>query len=567
MHSNFDSRRYLIPFRSALLPQIFTDVLVIGSGVAGMRAALSASEHSDVIVLAKGGLEDSNTVWAQGGIAAVVDAENDSVAGHVRDTLETGAGLCDEPVVRRIIEAAPEHVRQLVDLGMPFDRDAGGQLQLGREGGHTRHRVLHADGDATGRALARTLIEAVRSREAIRIFDNCFVLDLLTDGGGRCLGAITHHPKHGLQMLWAGATILASGGCGQVYRETTNPPMATGDGLAMAYRAGAELADLEFTQFHPTTLYIAGSSRSLISEAVRGEGAYLVNSAGERFMQGIHKLAELAPRDTVSRAILKQLASESTGGIYLDVRHIGAQRFTQRFPSIAATLREFDIDPGRQLIPIRPAAHYMVGGVWVDAQGRTSLEGLYACGEAACTGLHGANRLASNSLLEGLVGGEETGRHCREIARTAAAKPLVIVSDIRISQRPDLDLADISSSLRSLMWRRVGIERDGTQLAEAASELDNWTGYALDKIFDDKTGWEVQNLLWTAALITRAAAERKESRGIHFRTDHPGTDPAMRVHITWRRGRDEAGAVAVAQVSNATPGSAGATPPRGASPA
>jgi len=542
MLSNFDSRRYLIPFRSALLPQIFTDVLVIGSGVAGLRAALAAAEHSDVILLAKGSLNDSNTFWAQGGIAAVVDSAGDTIDDHVRNTLETGAGLCDEPVVRRIAEAAADHMHQLVDMGMPFDRDDEGCLQLGREGGHTAHRILHAHGDATGRALASTLIGAVQARDSIRTFDHCFALDLLSDpdGGDQCLGAITHHPKHGLQMIWAGATILASGGCGQVYRETTNPPIATGDGLAMAYRAGAEVADLEFTQFHPTTLYIAGSSRSLISEAVRGEGAYLVNDAGERFMQGQHELAELAPRDTVSRAILTQLAAPGADGVYLDVRHIGAERFTQRFPTIAATLHEFDIDPGQQLIPIRPAAHYMVGGVRVDACGRTTLQGLYACGEAACTGLHGANRLASNSLLEGLVCGEEAGRDCLETVREAAVRPLGIVSDIRLSQRAWLDLADITMSLRSLMWRRVGIERDGSQLTEVAAEMDYWAGYVLDKIFDGKAGWEVQNLLWTAALITRAALARAESRGIHFRLDYPEANPSLCRHLIWRRGQPEA---------------------------
>lgn len=542
MHASFDSRRYLIPFRSALLPQIFTDVLVIGSGVAGLRAALAAAEHSDVILLAKGDLDDSNTAWAQGGIAAVVDTEGDTTDDHVRNTLKTGAGLCDEPVVRRIVEAGANHMHQLVDLGMPFDRDDAGQLQLGREGGHNASRVLHADGDATGRALATTLIRAVGECDSIRAFTRCFALDLLTDpdGGQRCLGAITHHPKHGLQMIWAGATILASGGCGQVYRETTNPPVATGDGLAMAYRAGAEVADLEFTQFHPTTLYIAGSSRSLISEAVRGEGAYLVNDAGERFMVGQHELAELAPRDTVSRAILRELSSGGSQGIWLDVRHLGASRFRARFPSIAATLDGFDIDPGTQLVPIRPAAHYMVGGVRVDSRGRTGIEGLYACGEVACTGLHGANRLASNSLLEGLVCGEESGRDCRDVVRAAAVRPLGIVSDIRISQRAWLDLADISSSLRSLMWRRVGIERRGDELGEVAADLDYWAGYVLDKIFDDQQGWEVQNLLWAGALIARAALARAESRGIHFRLDYPESDPDQCRHLAWQRGRSEA---------------------------
>ncbi len=547
MHANFDHRRYLIPFRSALLPQIFTDVLVIGAGVAGLQAALAAATHSDVIVLAKASLEESNTAWAQGGIAAVVDTEHDTIEAHVRNTLETGAELCDEPVVRRIVEAGPEQMRHLVDLGMPFDRHKDGRLHLGREGGHTAHRVLHAHGDATGKALAETLIAAVAAHDSVRVFNQCFALDLLTDPAeeGRCLGAITYHPRYGLQMIWAAATILASGGCGQVFRESTNPPVATGDGLAMAYRAGAELADLEFTQFHPTTLYIAGASRSLISEAVRGEGAYLVNGAGERFMVGQHELAELAPRDTVSRAILRQLAADARG-IYLDVRHLDTGRFSSRFPGIAAKLREFDLDPGRHLIPIRPAAHYLIGGVRVDERSRTSLEGLYACGEVACTGLHGANRLASNSLLEGLVCGEDAGRDCHDLVRAALVRPRPIVSDIRISQRPWLDLADITSSLKSLMWRQMGIERRGDQLAGIVTELDHWAGYTLDKIFDEREGWEVQNQLWTAALLTRSALARTESRGTHCRLDFPERRADLRVHLVWQRGRSTPATVPVA---------------------
>ena len=539
LHPIFDDRRYLIPFRAALLPHLFTDVLVIGSGVAGLRAALAAADHSDVVVLAKADLDDSNTAWAQGGIAAVTEAE-DRTQDHVRDTLVAGAGLCNESVVRRIVEAAPAHMRQLIDLGMPFDRDGAGALQRGREGGHGRHRVLHADGDGTGRVLVATLLEAVRRHESIRLFDHCFALDLLSDAGdgGRCLGAITHHQRFGLQVIWAPATILASGGSGQVYRETTNPPVATGDGLAMAYRAGAAVADVEFTQFHPTTLYVAGATRSLISEGVRGEGAHLVNAAGERFMVGEHELAELAPRDIVARAIHRQLALAGDKGVFLDPHPIGAARFIERFPSISATLRQFDIDPGADLIPIRPAAHYAIGGLWVDARGRTSIDGLYACGEAACTGLHGANRLASNSLLEGLVCGLETGLDCLDTVRRGSRAPLKIVSDIADAQRT-LDLADIRSSLVSLMWRRLGIERDGEALEDVAARIDLWASYTLEAVFDERPGWEVQNLLCVARLTTRAAARRRESRGTHFRVDFPVLDPGLAVHLTWRRGDSE----------------------------
>ena len=549
MDSVFDDRRYLIPFRAALLPQIFTDVLVIGGGVAGMRAALAASEHGDVIVVSKGGLRDSNTYWAQGGVAAVLD-ESDSADAHVADTLAAGAGLCDVPTVRQVVEAGPTEVKQLMAWGMHFDRTTGGDgddqvpadLAFGREGGHGHARILHADGDATGRALAIVMHERVRENERVRLFEQCFILDLLTVDTGssrQCVGAITHHSKYGLQVIWAQATILASGGCGQVYRESTNPPVATGDGLAMAYRAGAGVADLAFMQFHPTTLYIAGASRALITEAVRGEGAYLVDRAAHRFMPDYDERAELAPRDVVSRAILRQMAKTGHSHVYLDVRHIGSERFAQRFPGISRLLSQFDIDPGTRLIPVHPSAHYMIGGVWTDEQGRTDIPGLYACGEAACTGLHGANRLASNSLLEGLVFGQITGHVCAEMLTGNGRTPVKIVSDIRPSDRLELDLADVRSSLRSVMWRHVGIERDGERLGEVAEMFEFWARYTLDKIVDDQAGWEVQNLLTAGALITQAARWREESRGTHYRTDFPETRKAYHVHELWHRGEQK----------------------------
>jgi L-aspartate oxidase len=554
MHRVFDERRYLIPFRSMLLPQIFTDVLVVGTGVAGMRAALAAAEQgADVIVTAKGELKQSNTWWAQGGIAAVV-AEDDTFDSHVGDTLTAGAGLCDEPVVRRIVEAAPRQIDVLRRWGMRFDRVGGERLAaydgegpplaLGREGGHAAFRILHADGDATGKELASTLDRQLQQTDRIRRFEQCFVLDLITvDGstgnGGQCLGAITHHPRYGLQVIWAGATVLACGGCGQVYRESTNPGVATGDGLAMAYRAGAELQDMAFMQFHPTTLYIAGASRSLITEAVRGEGAYLIDRNGHRFMPDYDDRGELAPRDVVARAILQQMANTGHTHVYLDVRHLGRQWFAERFPGIYQQLQKFEIDPGQQGIPVHPSAHYMIGGVRTDDEGRTSIPGLYACGEVACTGLHGANRLASNSLLEGLVCGEITGRACTHAPAHAPRASLKLISDIRPSDRSELDLADVRSSLRSVMWRHVGIGRDGAHLQEVAEMFEFWARYTMDKIFDERAGWEVQNLLTVGALITRAALWRQESRGTHARLDHPQTLDEFRVHDVWRRGSDE----------------------------
>ncbi|MBI1337091.1 MAG: L-aspartate oxidase [Phycisphaera sp.] len=552
MHALFDQRRYLIPFRATLLPQIFTDVLVIGAGVAGLRAAISVAEESkgaaDVIVTAKGKLKESNTYWAQGGVAAVLPdagSDEDCFTSHVKDTMVAGADLCDLPIVKLIVENAPKRIAELVQWGMPFDHVLDGsdhetsRLAVGREGGHSFARILHSDGDATGKRLQMTLEARARACEHVRIFDQCFVLDLITVEGStpRCVGAITHHPRYGLQVIWAASTILASGGAGQVYRESTNPNVATGDGLAMAYRAGAQVADLAFMQFHPTTFYVAGASRSLITEAVRGEGGRLIDHTGEAFMPKYHELADLAPRDIVSRAILQQMADTNASHVYLDCRHFEPGLFARRFPSIHKHLIDFGVDPEKAPIPIHPSAHYMVGGVWTDEHARSSVQGLYAAGEASCTGLHGANRLASNSLLEGLVMGEVAGRTALELVEAGKSPvPSKIVSDIRLSERSELDLADVRSSLRSVMWRHVGINRQGERLAEVAEMIDFWARYNLDKIFDERAGWEVQNLLLIGALMTRSAMWRRESRGTHYRIDHPLPDEDFKVHDLWQRG-------------------------------
>jgi len=546
MHELLRERRYLIPFRALLLPQIFTDTLVIGAGSAGLRAAVEAATHGDVIVLAKGEGDVSASAWAQGGIAGAITGE-DTIEAHLADTLAAGAGLCDEPAARRIIESGPARVAELIEWGCRFDRDDAGDLVLAREGGHSAARIARADGDATGQEIQRTLWARAKATSGVRFFTSCFALDLLTAGdeiGSPCVGAITHHPKHGLQMIWARATILASGGGGGLWRETTNPPGAVGDGPAMAYRAGASVADMAFMQFHPTTLYLAGASRSLITEAVRGEGARLVDRHGSRLMAGVHELEDLAPRDVVSQTIARHLADTGETSAFLDARDIPG--FAERFPHIAGRLAKFDLDAARDLIPVRPAAHYMIGGVRVDASGRTDVPGLYAAGEAAATGLHGANRLASNSLLEALATGEASGRACEEMRAPDNAwgvgprsAPVAINSAIPSSDRGELDVEDVRTSLRSVMWRHVGLSRTGAALRDVEEMIGFWARYTLDKVFDDRRGWEAQNMLLAAALVAGSALWRAESRGCHARADVPGTDPDLAAHDRWRRGAEE----------------------------
>ncbi|MEO1715509.1 MAG: L-aspartate oxidase [Planctomycetota bacterium] len=540
MHPLFDDRRYLIPFRSGLLPQIFTGTLVIGAGVAGLRAAIAAAEHGEVIVLSKGKLDQSNTAWAQGGVAAVMD-DGDTFESHVADTHEAGADLCDPLAVEAVVRGGPGEMDRLVEWGMRFDRDASGDVSLGREGGHRASRILHADGDGTGAELQRVMIERASASERIRLFDGCFALDLLTasdEPGASVLGAVTWHPRFGLQMIWARSVVLASGGAGRVYRETTNPRVATADGIAMAYRVGASIADMCFVQFHPTVLYVPGAPRSLISEAVRGEGAVLRDGSGAAFMSGVHELADLAPRDIVSRAIVDRVARTGGSNVFLDAT--GVDGFAQRFPGISATLEQYGIDATKQPIPVSPAAHYTVGGVRTDELGRTGVPGLWAVGEAACSGLHGANRLASNSLLEGLVIGAAAGDEAGQTAVAMGVQPPAsIVSDIRPSDHGELDLSDVRSSLRAAMWRNVGIRRTGSKLRDASEMLDFWGRYTLDKIFDDPEGWEVQNLLLVARLTARSALWREESRGCHARDDAPKPAEAFHGHDCWRRGEGE----------------------------
>src|SRR3954454_12061486 len=442
MFEPLTQRRYLVPFKAGRLAQQFTDVLIIGGGVAGLRAAIAAAEGGgDVLLLTKDTLEQSNTWYAQGGIAAVLQQPLDSYESHVSDTEKGGAGLCDHEAVEVVVKEGPQRVLELLSWGANFDKDPAKAhgLAFTLEGGHSVARILHAYGDATGKELAQTLIKTVRSRESIRTSEKSFAIDLLTHDG-RCVGAMALVDGQ-INVIWARSTILASGGAGQLYRETTNPRIATADGHAMAYRAGATLQDMEMVQFHPTTLYVAGGSRALITEAVRGEGAYLVDRNGYRFMKDYHEMAELAPRDVVSRAIVEQIRKTHFTHVYLDVRHLPAAEFRERFPQLAKLVDEFEINPAKDLIPIHPAAHYMIGGVDVDLHGRSSLSGLYAVGEASCTGLHGANRLGSNSLLEGLAFGARAGVDAAKAAKELASVkyPQSLEHRVPKSQKTELD--------------------------------------------------------------------------------------------------------------------------------
>lgn len=521
-------RRNLAAFAVTRIPHRFTDVLVLGSGVAGLSAALAAVEERDIEVLlaTKTDLQETATRYAQGGVAAVLDPDltGDSPEIHVQDTLKTAAGLGEEEVVRLTVSEGIERVRHLSELGVNWDRDEEGTIQYTIEGGHSRPRILHR-GDTTGQEIQRALVNAAREHPGITLLDHTFAVDLLTEDGV-ARGALLVRPRGELEAVWARRTVLATGGLGRLYRETTNPSVATGDGIALAFRAGAVVEDLEFVQFHPTTLYVAGAERFLITEAARGEGGVLVDALGNRFMPRFHPLADLAPRDVVSRAIVTVMRETGSNRVFLDLSPIAPERIQIRFPRILEKLRGFGIDILRQPIPVRPSAHYSIGGVRTDLHARTSVEGLFAAGEVAATGLHGANRLASNSLLEGLVFGHRAGRRAGEEARdvplprpfsvTGAAEPVGV--------GPPLDLEDLTTSLRSLLWQKVGLERDGESLRSAFQQICSWIPYGLGRQFQEARSWSVQNMLLVAFLLAYSADRRKESRGVHFRVDYPETD-------------------------------------------
>lgn len=529
--------RYLVPFHPKRIPHHFADVLIIGGGIAGLRAAMEIDPRLSLLVITKDTMEQSNSAYAQGGIASVIDPD-DNFQSHVEDTLIAGANLCDRDVVEMVVSEAPPHIRQLIEWGTKFDTEKG-ELMLGREGGHSHRRIVHALGDATGHEVMRAIIQQVRTKNESQLWPNTFTIDLLTHEG-RCRGALVWHAHHGRTFIWAKQTILCTGGAGQIYRETTNPEVATGDGHALAYRAGAELRDMEFMQFHPTVLYIAGGSRSLITEAMRGEGARLIDVTGRRFMLDYDERAELAPRDVVSQAIVAQMEKTRQPNVFLDLSHLEAEKVRKRFPGIARTCAEFGIDIATDPIPVRPGAHYMIGGVTVDHQGRTTVPGLWAAGEVTSSGLHGANRLASNSLLEGLVYGAHAGAGASALALAEddSFQAIPLENAVAEPHEEPLDLVDIRNSLKSLMWRSAGVQRTGPQLADARRTIRRWCGYVLARQFNDPEGWELQNMLTVARLMVETALAREESRGVHYRNDFPQPDVEhWRRHLVVQRGQ------------------------------
>jgi L-aspartate oxidase len=522
------------------------DVIVVGSGIAGLTTALRLRQRVDrVLLVTKTVLSEGSTQWAQGGIAAALHP-SDSPEEHLHDTLVAGVGVCDVAAVTALVNEGPKRVRELVALGAEFDVDEEGEIKLTREGGHRRDRIAHAGGDATGKEISRALIAAlhkVKDDPGIEVIEHALVVDLLKDGHGRVCGVTLHvigeGQMDGVGAARARAVVLATGGLGQVYSATTNPSVATGDGMAAALRAGAVLADVEFVQFHPTVLWLGEGSHGqqpLISEAVRGEGAFLVDHAGERFMAGVHPMADLAPRDVVAKAIVERMHQTGADHVYLDARHLGRTFLEARFPSIVARCRELGFDPAHDLLPVAPAQHYASGGVRVDLDGRSSLDGLYACGEVSCTGVHGANRLASNSLLEGLVFAH---RIADDIAWRIAAGEL----SSAVPERPRGEAALLDAGERvhvqSAMTHGSGAVRSAESLGGAASALAALATPARDGGEAGPESWETTNLLHIGQLLTLVATLREETRGGHLRADHPGRDDERwRGHLHARRQPD-----------------------------
>lgn len=533
--------RCLINFTASKIERRDSDLLVIGSGIAGLTAAIRCCGDLKITILTKGKLKEAATWYAQGGVATAM-AKGDSPRLHYEDTIRAGAGLCDPAAVKVLASEAKGAIEDLISLGVDFDRALSGEIDLGLEGGHSLSRILHS-GDSTGSEILSTLVEKVKLCQSLTIEEDTFALDLLTDEEDRVIGVIAKNTISGdLSLHYAKAVLLASGGSGQAYKITTSPKVATGDGIAMAYRAGAAIADLEFMQFHPTALDHKKSPRFLITEALRGEGAHLVDSEGNRFMVGVHPLAELAPRDIVARQMVK-VSSElekKTGKqgthTYLDAKQIPAAKLSERFPLIWETCLESGYNLSKDLIPVSPAAHYTVGGVVTDTFGRSSLKGLYAAGETACAKIHGANRLASNSLLEGLV----FSRRVCEAVKIETAELLgrrkVRVDYNRAKAHLSLSTEASLLGLKDTMTSLVGVIRDEAGLKAAKTRLGQMSAI-LQASFNEIGGFELQNMLTVSMLLCEAALARKESRGAHFRKDFPASSDDWRGHIEFTRGK------------------------------
>ncbi|MBS1819917.1 MAG: L-aspartate oxidase [Acidobacteria bacterium] len=517
-------------------PDLTTDFVIVGGGIAGLRAASALAPAGRVVILTKAAASESNTGYAQGGIAVAM-GPGDSAELHVADTLAAGAGLCDESAVRVLVSEGPRLVRELIEWGARFDRAADGSLVFGLEAAHSVHRILHA-GDATGREISRAMWEQVARLETITTINHAFVTEILVDAGA--VQGIRYLDEQGaLRTIRAPRVLLATGGAGQVFRETTNPEVATGDGIALAYLAGARVADLEFVQFHPTALSLPGAPRFLISEALRGEGAKLVNSRGETFMTRYDVAGDLAPRDVVARGIVREMEA-TAGPVFLTLQHLDPARVRARFPTIAEMCARVGIDIATDRIPVGPAAHYMMGGIDTDEWGRTSVPGLFAAGETACTGVHGANRLASNSLLEGLVFGARAGDAMQQAAQAAPLKAdRTIVQEAPASAHEPVSMD--REEIRDLMWRAAGLFRTHERLIEAVAALGSGLAAAHDAAAHgashDADAWRLRNLATVALLVARAALRRQESRGGHYRADFPRRDDLhFRVHIVEQAG-------------------------------